>query len=269
MFLTPLISAPVDIMIMLLGAFLIGFAIAWMLRQSVIKKLYQQGEKLQHEIRNLNIANENLDIAKDNLQEQLDQCMENTSSMITVEELQQATAELKKERERSETARTSLFEIENAHEALKQELQIKIDQMLPQSEANKLRAEVNRLRLFNTTLEEEVRELKAEKEVGVTNSHPAISGNEEQPGEIPDAEFISSIGIATASFSDKDDLKKISGVGPFIEEKLHRLGIYTFHQIASMTPEQAEKINEAIEFFPGRILRDDWVGQAQAMINDY
>jgi predicted flap endonuclease-1-like 5' DNA nuclease len=35
-----------------------------------------------------------------------------------------------------------------------------------------------------------------------------------------------------------------------------------------MTPEQAEKINEAIEFFPGRILRDDWVGQAQAMIND-
>jgi predicted flap endonuclease-1-like 5' DNA nuclease len=266
MFLTPLISAPVDIMIMLLGAFLIGFTLAWILRQQVIKQLAERGEKLQHEIRNLNIANENLDIAKDNLQEQLDQCLESTSSMVTVEELQQATVELKKERERSETARTSLFEIENAHEALKQELQLKIDQMLPQSEANKLRAEVNRLRMFNTTLEEDIRELKAEKEVNVTNSRPPINQSEEQPAKIPEAEFISSIGIATASFSDKNDLKKINGVGPFIEEKLHRLGIYTFDQIASMTPEQAEKINQAIEFFPGRILRDDWIGQAKGLI---
>jgi len=277
MFLTPLISAPVDIMIMLLGAFLIGFAIAWLLRDQVIKKQAETLEKLQAEVRNLNIANENLDIAKDKLQGQLDQCLEASSDMVSRDEYRQAIAELKKERERSETARNSLNDIEQAHEGLKQELQHKIDQMLPQTEANKLRAEVNRLRVFNSTLEEEIRVLKQES----TLAEAAVEEHKEQQQQEATAagvfakqaagepeekdEFVSSIGIASASYHEKDDLKKISGVGPFIEEKLHRLGIYTFGQIASMTPEQAEKINEAIEFFPGRIIRDDWVGQAERL----
>lgn len=267
MYLTPLISAPIDIMIMLLGAFLIGFVTSWIFREQSIKKLREHVEKQQSEIRRLSIVNENLDLAKDKLQEQYDQCLEESSDLISAEDYRQATEELKKERARSETARNSLTEIERSHEQLKQELQVKIDQMLPQTEANKLRAEVNRLRVFNTTLEEELQMLKQEQdeqeEGDAVRSGLAInSGN-----HVAEENFVSSIGIASASVHEKDDLKKISGVGPFIEEKLHRLGIYTFSQIASMTPEQAEKINEAIEFFPGRIIRDDWVGQARELGN--
>ncbi|AQG78796.1 hypothetical protein [Spirosoma montaniterrae] len=70
----------------------------------------------------------------------------------------------------------------------------------------------------------------------------------------------SRIGIATAA--QADDLKVIVGVGPFLEKKLHAIGIYTFRQIANFTPEDVEKVNDIIEFFPGRIERDNWVGQA-------
>lgn len=70
------------------------------------------------------------------------------------------------------------------------------------------------------------------------------------------------IGVAVAS--EADDLKDIIGVGPFLERKLHSLGIYTFRQVANFSKEDVHKVNEIIEFFPGRIERDNWVGQSKA-----
>jgi len=72
--------------------------------------------------------------------------------------------------------------------------------------------------------------------------------------------------IGTASADNKDDLKTIKGIGPFIETKLNALGIYTFQQIANFTLDDEEKVNKAIEFFAGRVRRDDWVGQAKKLI---
>lgn len=69
--------------------------------------------------------------------------------------------------------------------------------------------------------------------------------------------------IGLASAADKDELQRIKGIGPFIESKLHALDIYTFHQISRFTPEDEEKVNLAIEFFPGRIHRDGWARQAK------
>ncbi|GAB4043614.1 hypothetical protein [Spirosoma litoris] len=68
--------------------------------------------------------------------------------------------------------------------------------------------------------------------------------------------------IGVASAANADDLKVIVGVGPFLEKKLHAIGIYTFRQIANFTQEDIDKVNDIIEFFPGRIERDNWVGQA-------
>ncbi|WP_420150123.1 hypothetical protein [Spirosoma sp.] len=70
--------------------------------------------------------------------------------------------------------------------------------------------------------------------------------------------------IGRAVASEADDLKDIVGVGPFLERKLHSLGIYTFRQIANFSKEDIRQVNEIIEFFPGRIERDNWVGQAKA-----
>jgi predicted flap endonuclease-1-like 5' DNA nuclease len=69
------------------------------------------------------------------------------------------------------------------------------------------------------------------------------------------------IGLATAD--QADDLKEIVGVGPFLEKKLHSLGIYTFRQVANFAKEDIDKVNDIIEFFPGRIERDNWVGQSK------
>ena len=69
--------------------------------------------------------------------------------------------------------------------------------------------------------------------------------------------------IGTASSEEKDDLQLIKGIGPFIEEKLHALNIFTFRQVANFTSEIEDKVNEAIEFFPGRIKRDEWAKQAK------
>ena len=68
--------------------------------------------------------------------------------------------------------------------------------------------------------------------------------------------------IGMASADDRDDLKRIKGIGPFIEKKLNSIGIYTFLQISKFTPEDEDKVNEVIEFFPGRIRRDEWSKQA-------
>lgn len=70
--------------------------------------------------------------------------------------------------------------------------------------------------------------------------------------------------LFTAPAGEKDDLKKISGVGPALEKKLNDLGITTFEQVANFTAEEIEKVDDALSF-KGRIERDDWVGQAKAL----
>jgi predicted flap endonuclease-1-like 5' DNA nuclease len=74
--------------------------------------------------------------------------------------------------------------------------------------------------------------------------------------------------IGVASAQEKDDLKIILGIGPFIEEKLNALGIYTFVQISKFTEEDIEKVTEAIAFFPGRIQRDKWIVQAAEFVKN-
>ncbi|HSM42197.1 MAG TPA: 50S ribosomal protein L21 [Afifellaceae bacterium] len=70
--------------------------------------------------------------------------------------------------------------------------------------------------------------------------------------------------LFTAPKGKKDDLKKISGVGPALEKKLNDLGITTFEQVANFTAEEIEKVDDALSF-KGRIERDDWVGQAKTL----
>ena len=63
-----------------------------------------------------------------------------------------------------------------------------------------------------------------------------------------------------------DDLKLISGVGPSLEMKLRDAGITSYSQIAALTPSEIAILKQ-ISKFPGRITRDDWIGQAQQLMN--
>lgn len=75
-----------------------------------------------------------------------------------------------------------------------------------------------------------------------------------------------SFGIATEA--EKDDLKMISGIGPFIEERLYALDIFTFRQISKFTAQDIKTINDAIVYFSGRIERDEWVAQARELVQN-
>jgi NADH-quinone oxidoreductase subunit E len=62
-----------------------------------------------------------------------------------------------------------------------------------------------------------------------------------------------------------DDLKRIKGVGPSLEELLHRLGIFHFDQIAGWSEAELAWVDTHLEGFNGRATRDDWVGQAKIL----
>ncbi|MGJ8684425.1 MAG: hypothetical protein ACSHWW_07370 [Nonlabens sp.] len=63
-----------------------------------------------------------------------------------------------------------------------------------------------------------------------------------------------------------DDFQKIVGIGPFVEEKLNSIGINSYEQLSKLRDKDTEAITMLIEFFPGRIHRDDWKGQAAGLL---
>jgi len=63
--------------------------------------------------------------------------------------------------------------------------------------------------------------------------------------------------------AEKDDLKKINGIGPVMEKMLNSLGVTSFKQVAEFKAEDIRTVTEAIEAFPGRIERDNWIGGAK------
>jgi predicted flap endonuclease-1-like 5' DNA nuclease len=62
-----------------------------------------------------------------------------------------------------------------------------------------------------------------------------------------------------------DDLKRIKGIGPKLEETLHGLGYYHFDQIANWTEGEIAWVDSNLEGFNGRASRDAWVEQAKVL----
>lgn len=67
---------------------------------------------------------------------------------------------------------------------------------------------------------------------------------------------------------DQDDLTKIDGIGPFLETKLNEFEIFTYAQIADWDATRIATITEKIGYFPGRIEKDNWVGQARSLFHE-
>lgn len=61
-----------------------------------------------------------------------------------------------------------------------------------------------------------------------------------------------------------DNLKRIRGIGQVNENRLNELGIYHYDQIASWTEAETRWVGDYLDF-PGRVEREDWVGQAKIL----
>jgi len=107
-----------------------------------------------------------------------------------------------------------------------------------------------------------------DSDIANINTHLNFPGRIERDEWIPQAKELMSGGEARklkyldAPEGEPDDLKKISGVGPVLEDKLNELGIYHFWQVAKFEQKDIDLVNDAMSF-PGRIERDEWIDQAK------
>ncbi len=105
-------------------------------------------------------------------------------------------------------------------------------------------------------------------DTGITKQEATAEGIarpeiETDQGDTPEASRPAS--LTGARDGKADDLKMIKGVGPKLEELLHGLGFYHFDQIAAWTPAEIAWVDDNLEGFKGRVMRDDWVAQAKVL----
>ncbi|MBL8203485.1 MAG: hypothetical protein JNM09_04590 [Blastocatellia bacterium] len=103
------------------------------------------------------------------------------------------------------------------------------------SQTKQKEAELSRLKVRVTELEMMAREVKA----------PVVK--------------VSQASALPPSPKERDDLKKIFGIGPALEKLLNSHGIYWFRQIAEWSPQDIHRYDELLEDFRGRIERDKWI----------
>ncbi|MCH9806428.1 MAG: NADH-quinone oxidoreductase subunit NuoE [Alphaproteobacteria bacterium] len=85
---------------------------------------------------------------------------------------------------------------------------------------------------------------------------------EQSAGDIQDADRPK--GLDGPRGGQADDLKRINGVGPKLEETLNSLGIFHFDQVAGWSPETVAWVDNFLSF-KGRIDREGWIKQAKAL----
>ena len=86
-----------------------------------------------------------------------------------------------------------------------------------------------------------------------------------EPSEKNDSSEKVSMEIPTNGSKSRDDLKKIYGIGPVIEGKLAELEITTYRQIAELSDAEISVVSDYINYFPGRIERDQWLESAREL----
>jgi len=70
--------------------------------------------------------------------------------------------------------------------------------------------------------------------------------------------------LLKAADGQPDDLKRLSGVGPKLEQLLNSLGVFHFSQIAEWGEDEIAWVDARLKF-KGRIEREGWVEQAKAL----
>lgn len=100
-------------------------------------------------------------------------------------------------------------------------------------------------------------EPEAEPEPPRRSASAVVRERENHPGVPPPVLEAPEGGVA-------DDLKRLKGIGPQNERRLHALGIFHFRQIAAWSADEVLWVGSYLAF-PGRIEREDWIGQARTL----
>ena len=108
------------------------------------------------------------------------------------------------------------------------------------------------------------------KSSGADSSSETKSTKTDNSSEVASSAAVAAAAVAPkfldAPNGEPDDLKKILGIGPVLEEKLNEMGIYHYSQIAEFSETDVTNINTHLNF-PGRIERDEWIPQAKELVS--
>lgn len=227
-----------EILAIVLVSLFIGFGIAWFLRQQNIEK----AEAKNTELKILLAAKKQ-------------------ETLHAIEQAQKAEQTLNRARE---TFRADFLTVSRENERLKTvEETFRTEQELLTNQIAVLQNTVTDLQKGFNEANQEATSSKQEKqklaleltELKQVKRSAKSSGSQTQQA-------------STSVVQEIDDLKVINGIGPGIEVKLNKAGIYSFRQISELTEESIERVSSVIEFFPGRITRDRWVEQASKLYLD-
>jgi predicted flap endonuclease-1-like 5' DNA nuclease len=143
--------------------------------------------------------------------------------------------------------------------------------------------EVKPIEEVKTTSEVEAQESVKEAEVNATSVEATKEEKQEEQVKEPEnkvsevietkveeetsKEDASPVLLTEARKEGKDKLSTIRGIGPVIEKTLNDLGVYHFDQIASWSEEEQLWIGTQIAF-PKRVMREEWVKQAQELVQN-
>ena len=85
--------------------------------------------------------------------------------------------------------------------------------------------------------------------------------------ESPPAESLPAVfrGIEAAR-GEPDDLKRITGITPKLEQRLNDAGVFHFWQIADLTPELSAALDKQLRL-KGQVAKEDWAAQAKKLVD--
>ena len=64
---------------------------------------------------------------------------------------------------------------------------------------------------------------------------------------------------------EPDDLKRINGITPKLEQRLNDAGVFHYWQIADLDPDSMQALDRQLKL-KGQIEREDWIGQAKKLV---
>ena len=132
-----------------------------------------------------------------------------------------------------------------------------------EAELNESKSQVLKLNAENNNLNKKLVEMTKENE----QTEQLLNEKDDELAYFAQRKYLLDYtSFGTATEAEKDDLQMISGIGPYIEESLHAIDIFTFLQISKFTKRDINAIDIAIIYFSGRIERDEWVAQAEELV---
>ncbi|MEI9919327.1 MAG: hypothetical protein WDO14_11065 [Bacteroidota bacterium] len=235
----PTTQAIIEIVIMITVSFLLGFGLAWFMRNDIIEEVTEELRDTRHEIHELEAR---ISVHKE--------AADNAEKLVQFAEEKAAKAQ-----RASDHVATRLEQLTKSEEQLKsknRDLDTKIQVLEGEINSSKFR-----VRVLEAELGDKNKAIGAlTQELDEAGTTPKVEHR-----EWSDHPFVRPIELSSAG-DERDDLTEIKGIGPAFQKKLNVLDIYTFRQLSELDGESVERLAEIIEVFPERIHRDNWIGQA-------